>query len=378
MNNIIFLRNKIISFFYLHFLKPVFFRSDPEDVHDRMTKMGVFLGKYRIAKKIVNCLFGFRHPILEQTVQGIRFENPIGLAAGFDKDAQLTDILPSVGFGFAELGSITGDVCQGNKRPRLWRLLKSQSLVVYYGLKNQGAKIISEKLKNKKFKIPIGISIAKTNSPETCQLDNGINDYAFAFESFINIGDYITINISCPNAFGGEPFTHPERLEKLLERLDCIEYSKPVFIKLAASLSNQELDDILDVAARHRVHGFVCTNLAKDRNNAMVKEKLKDDSIPSKGGISGKVVQNLSDNTIERVYRKTRGAYTIIGVGGIFSAEDAYKKIKSGASLLQLITGMIFQGPQVVSEINRGLVGLLKQDGYSSIAEAVGVDVKLD
>ncbi len=377
MNNIIFLRNKIISFFYLHFFKPVFFRSDPEDVHDRMIKTGVFLGKYCITRMLVNCLFGFRHPILEQTVQGIRFENPIGLAAGFDKDAQLTDILPSVGFGFAELGSITGDVCQGNERPRLWRLPKSKSLVVYYGLKNQGAKVISEKLKNKKFKIPVGISIAKTNSPETCQLDKGIGDYAFAFESFVDIGDYITINISCPNTFGGEPFTHPERLEKLLERLDFIQYSKPVFIKLAASLSDRELDDILDVAARHRVHGFVCTNLAKDRNSKEVIEKIKDKEVPSVGGMSGKVVQGLSDNTIERVYRKTRGAYTIIGVGGIFSAKDAYKKIKSGASLLQLITGMIFQGPQVISEINRGLVELLRKDGYSSIAEAVGVDVEL-
>jgi len=329
-------------------------------------------------QKIALVLFDYAHKSLEQEVLGIKFKNPIGLAAGFDKNAQLTAILPYVGFGFMEVGSITGEPCAGNPKPRLWRLPKSKALVVYYGLKNDGAEKISARLKKEKFVFPVGISIAKTNSPDTCQLDSGINDYAKAFESFVDIGDYITVNISCPNAYGGQPFNHPERLEKLLARLDKIPYKKPVFLKIAADLSSDEIDDILDVVHRHRIQGFVCTNLTKDRDNVDVKKKIRDENVPAKGGISGKVVEDLSNQVIKYIYRRTKGAYVIIGVGGIFSAQDAYKKIKAGASLLQLITGMVYQGPQVISEINQGLVKLLKKDGFENISQAIGVDSHSD
>ncbi|MGB0756934.1 MAG: quinone-dependent dihydroorotate dehydrogenase [Patescibacteria group bacterium] len=373
--NKISVRNALLRFVYTKLVKPIFFTQDPEKVHDRAVRTGRVLGRYPFGRSITRVLFGYKHPMLEQTIHDVLFPNPIGLAAGFDKNAQLTDILPSVGFGFAEVGSVTGEECSGNEKPRLWRLPKSKSLVVYYGLMNDGADAISKRLTDKHFRFPVGISVAKTNSPDTCQLDSGVADYAKAFSAFTEIGDYITINISCPNVFGGEPFTHPERLEKLLERLDTISYEKAVFIKLAADLSDDELNDILDVAARHRVHGFVCTNLAKDRNNQMTMQKVKEERIPDKGGMSGKVVAGLATDTIRRVYTRTRGAYTIIGVGGVFSAEDAYEKIKAGASLLQLITGMIYMGPQVISEINQGLVELLKKDGYKNISEAVGADV---
>ncbi len=372
------IRNLFLHFLYTKILKPVFFLFDPELVHDRFIKLGSKLGKHKFFQSLTKALFFYKNKSLEQDILGIHFSNPIGLSAGFDKDAEIVDIIPSVGFGFVEVGSITGEPCAGNSGKRLWRLPKSKALVVYYGLKNKGAKILSKKLHNRNFKIPVGISIAKTNSPDTCQLDSGINDYAKAFESFVDIGDYITVNISCPNVFGGEPFTHPDRLEKLLEKLDSIKYDKPVFIKLAADLSDTELQDIIDVAGRYRVQGFVCTNLSKNRNNDSIKSKIKEDNIPEKGGISGKVVEDLSDDTIQRVYKYTRGAYVIIGVGGVFSAEDAYKKIKFGASLIQLITGMIFEGPQLISEINRGLVELLEKDGYKNISESIGVDISLD
>lgn len=362
------IRNALVYFFYVNVLKPIYFRRDPEVVHDAMTNVGALLGKCAISRAITCLLFNYAHPILEQDILGIHFKNPIGLAAGFDKDAQLTDILPHVGFGYEEVGSITGEACAGNPKPRLWRLKKSKSLVVYYGLKNEGAEKIAERLRGKKFAFPIGTSVAKTNSADTIETQAGIEDYVKAFTQFVDIGDYFTINISCPNAFGGEPFTDPTKLKALLSAIDKIETKKPIFLKLSPDLSEQQMGEILDVCACHRVHGFISTNLTKKRDN----KKIFDEDVPTQGGMSGKVVGDLSNAQIRFIYKKTGGKYIIIGCGGISSAEDAYEKIKAGASLLQLITGMIFEGPQVVSEINRELVRLLKKDCFRNISEARG------
>ena len=306
--------------------------------------------------------------MLEQNIFGMHFSNPIGLAAGFDKDALLTDILPSVGFGFEEIGSITGEPCQGNPKPRLWRLKRSRSLVVYYGLKNEGCEKVSARLHQKKFKIPIGTNIAKTNSPGTVETTAGISDYVKAFRQLVDVGQYFTINISCPNTFGGELFTEPDRLDQLLSAIDLVPTKKPIFLKLSPDLKEEQLEAILQICKHHRVNGFICSNLTKIRDT----EKINDEAIPSWGGISGKAVEDLSNAQIRFIYKKMGNEYAIIGCGGIFSAEDAYVKIKAGASLVQLITGMIFEGPQLISEINRGLVQLLKKDGFQSIVEARG------
>ena len=371
-NNIIKFRNAIIHFKYKYILKPIFFKMDPEDIHNQMTKVGHILGKFWLGRKTLDIFFGFHDDILEQTVLGINFKNPVGLAAGFDKDAELTDILPSVGFGFAEVGSVTGNPCAGNPRPRLWRLKDSSGLVVYYGLKNKGCEIISEKLKNKKFAFPLGVSVAMTNCKENLDRDKAIVDYAKAFRAFANIGDYITVNISCPNAEGGQPFIDPEKLNRLLTSLDKIPTERPVFIKLSPDLSRAETDLILDVARVHRVHGIICTNLTKKREN----NKIVDANVPSVGGISGKPVQDLSDRLISYIYQREGKKFILVGCGGIFSATDAYAKIRLGASLVQMITGMIFEGPQVISEINRELAELLRKDGFKNISEAVGADHK--
>lgn len=353
----------MIKFLYKNFLKPVLFLFDPETAHDSMTFVGRFLGSNLLTRELTSLLFNYSNPALEQNILGIKFKNPIGLSAGFDKDALLTDILPSVGFGFAEVGSITGEQCSGNPKPRLWRLKNLKSLIVYFGLKNKGCVEIAARLKNKKFSIPIGTSIAKTNCADTVDTDKGIADYVKAFSAFSDIGAYFTINISCPNAYGGLPFTDAVKLDKLLVQTDKIPTKKPIFLKMSPDLTEKELDDILVVVKKHRVHGLISTNLTK---NSKIAEK---------GGLSGKLVLDLSNRQIEMIYKKTKGKYIIIGVGGVFSAEDAYKKIKLGANLVQLITGMIFEGPQVISEINQGLVKLLKQDGYKNISKAVGKDV---
>lgn len=371
-------REKIIAWKYRYLAKPIFFRLDPEDVHDHITVWGARLGRFGLSRFLTRLAFDYQNPILAQNIRGIKFPNPIGLAAGFDKNAQLTQILPAVGFGFEEIGSVTGEYCPGNPKPRLWRLPKSQSLIVYYGLKNDGAEAISQRLAGRKFAFPIGVSLAKTNSSTTVEVEAGIADYLKAYRLFSSakVGDYFTINISCPNAFGGLPFTAPDRLALLLEAIAKEPKTRPIFLKMPPDISTTDLDQTIALAEKYSIDGFISTNLTKDKNNPTVQAKIKEVLPTDKGGLSGKVVEGLADVQLRYLYQKTGGKFVLIGCGGIFTAADAYRKIRAGASLLQLATGMIFQGPQAIGAINHGLVKLLKRDGFATIAEAVGADFK--
>lgn len=363
-------RNAAIRWVYQKVLKPFYFKRDPEDVHDRMIKVGAFLGRFAVTRWIVRLCFGYSNRSLEQSVLGITFRNPIGLAAGFDKEAELVDTIPSVGFGLIEVGSITGSPSAGNPKPRLWRLPKSQGLVVYYGLKNAGVEAISAKLRGRTFAIPLGTSVAMTNCKENLEIANAVADYAKAFRMTAEIGDYTTVNVSCPNAQGGQPFMDPAKLDLLLGKLDMVKTRKPVFVKLSPDVTRRELDQILDVIGRHRVDGIITTNLTKKRDNPLIE----DEDLPAVGGVSGKPVQDLADRLLAYIYRREKDRYVLVGCGGVFTAEDAYRKIRLGANLVQLVTGMIFEGPQAISEINRGLARLLREDGYRNVSEAVGVD----
>lgn len=366
----VFYRNKVIHSLYSSILKPVFFHNDPERVHDQMTRVGVRLGANPLGRAITSGLFNYENESLRQNILGIDFKNPIGLSAGFDKDGELTDIIPSVGFGFAEVGSVTGEKCFGNPQPRLWRLPKSKGLVVYYGLKNKGCDTISKRLRDKKFAIPVGISVAMTNCDENLIMKNAIKDFAKAFKVMEPVATYITVNISCPNTSGGQPFIAPHKLDYLLDILDEVPTKKPVFVKISPDLTHQETDAMLDVLRKHRVQGIICSNLTKKRENPAIA----DEGVPAVGGISGKVVQGLANDMLAYIYKKEGKRFVLIGSGGVFTAEDAYKKIRLGASLVQMVTGMIFEGPQVVSEINQGLVKLLKRDGFTNISQAIGAD----
>lgn len=361
------------SFFrisYKEVLKPLFFKRDPEKVHDAMVKIGITLGETKLTKNILKKLFTFEHPALEQTILGISFKNPIGLTAGFDKNAQIIPTIGAVGFGFTEVGSITGEPCLGNPKPRLWRLPKSQGLMVWYGLKNDGCEAIKKRLTGKTWDIPVGTSVARTNNATTVEINAGIADYAKAFEAMAEIGSYTTINISCPNTCGGEPFTTPERLDKLLNALDAIPTKKPIFLKFPIDLTTQEIDSLLNVAANHRVQGIILANLTKKKDSPLVhQEEL---SPAMKGGISGSPTKDLGTELIRFAYKKYKNRFIFIASGGVFTAQDAYEKIKAGASLIQLATGMIFQGPQLIGEINKELVELLKKEGLTSIAQAIG------
>jgi len=346
-------------FLYKRIAKPIFFRQDPEEVHDRMVKLGSRLGRSAFMRSIMSFFFEHRDGILSQDVLGIRFQNPIGLAAGFDKNAELTRVLPSVGFGFEEVGSVTGMPCEGNPKPRLWRHPELQSLRVYYGLKNDGCEKISKKLEGKTFDIPIGVSITKTNCKETADADVAIDDYVKAYKVFSTIGSYDTINISCPNAYGGQPFGDPERLGVLLGRINKCRAEKPIFLKLSPDFSLDEIHAIAVVAKKHNINGLICSNLKK-------KHDL------GKGGLSGKPVASRAHEHLSYLYKTFPGEFVLVSCGGIFAGEDVYDRIRHGASLVQLITGMIYQGPQIIGQMNKTLARLLKEGGFNHIADAIG------
>ena len=351
------------------YIKPILFKQDPERVHNRMLRLGRFMGMSRLSR-LLRGMFVYRDERLENNVLGINFKNPIGLAAGFDKNAYLTNFIPDIGFGFIEVGSMTANACEGNPKPRLHRLINDKGIIVNYGLANQGVERIHKRLKGKKFRIPVGISIAKTNDA-SIKGDESVNDYFKGFESMKDIGDYITINISCPNTGDGRSFEDPVLLEGLLKKIKSQRSKEIIFLKISPDIDKKNLDKILGFSGKYGINGFVISNLTKKRDGLSSDENLK-----HSGGISGVPTAKKSNELIKYVYGKTKGKFTIIGCGGVFSGADAYEKIKNGASLIQMITGMIFEGPGIIKKINMELAELLEKDGYSNIREAIGKNVK--
>ena len=379
MSSIVALRNLFLRVGF-RIIRPLIFLMEPEQAHNSLKRVGVFLGNNFFLRKITGLLFNYDHPSLNTTVNGIDYRNPIGLSAGFDKDGELTKIYPHLGFGLAELGSFTGEICPGNPGKRLFRMKKSKSIVVWYGLNNEGSEKISQRLSGENFgDLRVGINAALSNLTPEFILEDAIDDYLKTMKLFKDIGDYYDVNISCPNTQEGEPFVEKRNLDALLNAINKEIRpisKKPIYVKLAADMTLDEINIIVDACVEHEMDGAGCTNLAKPQYNTEHRPEeypTVDGRLPAgKGAMSGLPLQRISTNVIRHVYRRTRGKLTIIGVGGIFNAKDAYEKITSGASLCHMITAMIFDGPQCMSEINRGLVKLLKADGFNSISEAVG------
>jgi len=355
---------------YKTLIRPVLFKCDPERVHNQATTLGKILGSNILTRKVISKSFNYKNKKLNLEVLGIKFENPVGLSAGFDKNANLTQIVPSVGFGFEEIGSVTGEKCEGNPKPRLFRIPERKSIVVNYGLCNEGSERIAHKLKNKKFTFPIGVSIARANNQDIIfDTEKGIKDYLKAYENLKDTGDYLTINISCPNTPDNLSFCEIKNFDRLMKVFSKKEITKPILIKLKPDFSKKQIDDFLEVCKKYTfIKGFVVSNLTTDRKEF--------DNLTQKGGLSGLPTKKKSNELIKYISTKTKGKYVLIGVGGIFNAEDAYEKIKNGASLVQLITGIIYNGPSLIKEINKGLVELLEKDGYRTISEAIGANIK--
>jgi dihydroorotate dehydrogenase (fumarate) len=365
---------------YRYVLKPILFRQKPDAVHTKLLTIGTKAQNSRSLMYLINKVWAYNNAAyLCQTVNNISFRNPVGLSAGFDKNCELVALTKAIGFGFMEGGSVTHKPCSGNPRPWFYRLPKSKSIVVHAGLANDGARAVISRLKHYSAdqlkNYPLNISIAKTNSKKTCDDTEAIADYIASLKAFerARIATMYTLNISCPNTYGGEPFTTPDRLKKLLTAVDTLDIAKPLFIKMPSDLSWPDFKKLLDVASNYSVAGVTISNLAKDRGQADLMDPLPD-SI--KGNLSGKPVEQKSNYLISKTYHYYGKRFTIIGVGGIFNAHDAYAKICLGASLVELITGMIFEGPQLIGQINRDLVRLARQDGFSHISQAIGSKIQ--
>ncbi len=343
----------IMDFLYRHVVKPVIFLRNPDSVHELFVDAGEFFGRFALTRRIFALFYDYRGPDIGKTVDGIRYRTPVLLSAGFDTDGRLTRILPELGFGGEEIGSTTANRCEGNPKPRLTRLPRNKSIIVYKGLRNDGVDVLIKKLKRtpRTPNFVIGVSIARTNEPAaSTDLEAGIRDYVASFEKLVaaSAGDYYTINISCPNSFTGETFTEPAALAELLPRLRQVPCKKPVYLKMPISVPWEQFAALLDIADTNGIQGVIIGNLNKDYQSL---DHPEDAPKEYRGGLSGKPTFQRSNEFIRKTREKYGSRFTIIGTGGILTPEDAMEKFAAGADLVQLITGMIFEGPGLVRRI---------------------------
>ncbi len=370
----------MIGLFYRKIIKPILFLFPADRVHTGHLRMGYFLGKIKIKRWIIKKIFSYKNITLKQEIKGVCFDNPVGLAAGFDYDADLINILPSLGFGFNTVGTVTHLPYEGNPKPMLGRLPKSKSLLVNKGFKSMGVESVLKKVSKSKKRIPLGFSIGATNKSYE-NIEDMANDVVSSFERVTKVDyfDYFEVNISCPNLINSSSFENtfdvPQGLSILLEKLSVFSFSHPVFIKMHLEKSIEETLALVEVSSKYPwVSGLIFSNLVKDRSNPGFDKKEIESA--GRGNFSGKPTERQSNILIGEVYKKYKDRFIIIGCGGIFDGADAYEKIKNGATLVQMITGMIYQGPQVIGEINKELSILLKKDGYKNIKEAIGSNFK--
>jgi dihydroorotate dehydrogenase len=344
---------------YRWFAKPLLFRLDPELSH-RLT-LGMLARTPRFAPAI-------DPPELRTEAFGLYFSNPIGLAAGMDKDACATNAWNSMGFAFAEIGTVTPLPQAGNPRPRMWRLAKHRALINRLGFPSDGLETVAtriERLRRQRLRLRVGINLGPNKDTPA---DRVAEDYAALMARVASLADFVVINVSSPNTPGLRAFQTPERIRALVEAMRAAASSiqhVPILLKIAPDLEASAIGEICDAALALRLEGIVATNTTLKRGEVGVQSELS-------GGLSGEPLKELARATIAKLYDHLKGRITIIGVGGISSAENAYGHIRAGANLVELYSGLIYQGPGLIREIKRGLIGLLARDGFRSITEAVG------
>lgn len=356
--------------FYREYVMPFtqkFF--DAESAH----RLGVLAAKYNIVPRKQKTPDS---PILSSVVFGREFSNPVGLAAGFDKDGEGVQGLKKIGFGFIEIGSVTPKPQPGNSKPRVFRLREDKAVINRYGFNSEGHEAVYNRLKDRVTEQDdclLGINLGKNKSST-----DPISDYTQGVEKFSRLADYLVVNISSPNTPGLRDLQGKQKLQNLLdkviERRDEMEVRKPLLVKIAPDLTDKDKEDIAAVVTSRKgyVNGLIISNTTVRR-----PPSLKSLSKTEEGGLSGPPLRDMSNKTIADMYQLTKGSIPIIGVGGVSSGQDAYKKIRSGASLVQLYTALVYEGPPVVKKIKRELEELLRRDGFKNISEAVGADVKL-
>nr|XP_033324715.1 dihydroorotate dehydrogenase (quinone) [Megalopta genalis] len=354
--------------FYNRFAAPVIQLVDPELAHNaavKILKWGL-IGKQNTKDP----------SSLGINVWGMQFKNPLGMAAGFDKQGEAVEGLHKIGFSFVEIGSVTPKPQPGNPKPRVFRLVEDNAVVNRYGFNSEGHNTVWHRLRklkdSKSFHGIIGVNLGKNKT-----MEDAAQDYIDGIKKFSDVADYFVINVSSPNTPGLRSLQSKKELEQLLTRINEVRESigsrQPLLLKLAPDLSDSEKQEIADVilGKKTKIDGLILCNTTVTRNN--LRSSLKEED----GGLSGAPLTDMSTAMISDMYRRTRGSVPIIGVGGIFTGSDAYDKIKAGASLVQVYTSFAYRGPPVVTRIKRELNEMLEKDGLASIADAVGKNTNI-
>ena len=334
-------------------LKPVLFLFAPEKAHKITTSLLHCVLKLPFGKSLIRGMFHFENPGLEREVFGLKFKNPVGLAAGFDKNAELIDDFSNLGFGFIEIGTLTPEGQPGNSLPRLFRLPQDEALINRMGFNNDGVEAALERLKNRRSTIIVGGNIGKNKATPD---ENALDDYLVCFEKLFDHVDYFAVNVSSPNTPGLRKLQEKEPLKKLLLALQNENKKKvspkPLLLKIAPDLTQSSLDDIISIARELNLDGLIVSNTTIDRSG--LKTTAKKLEVIGAGGLSGKPVFDKSNEVLKYI-RKHLPLVHIIAVGGIHSAQDAVEKIQAGASLVQIYTGLIYKGPGLIKLINKRL-----------------------
>ena len=344
-------------------LRPFLFSLDPEAAHDLAIKSLKF---NPLPKKMFEVE---DEQMLEIELFGIHFPNPIGLAAGFDKSAEVYNSILRLGFGYVEVGTVTPLKQTGNPKPRIFRLEDDQALINRLGFNNDGIETIKQRIRSGNREGILGINIGPNKETKDQK-----SDFSLGLKSFFDAVDYITINISSPNTERLRDFHDKEKLKDLLVSLDKIKKEKktniPLLLKVSPDIKESDIPEIVETAIQNNISAIVLTNTTNGN-----RDNLKNESKKEEGGLSGKPLQTISTDIIKKFYKQLGGKIPIIGVGGVNSGKSAYEKIIAGASLLQLYTGFVYRGPSTAKDIKKELIQILKEEGIKNIKEAVGKDI---
>ncbi|GAB2700350.1 quinone-dependent dihydroorotate dehydrogenase [Paenibacillus thermoaerophilus] len=360
---------------YQKCLKPIFFRMDAENAHHFVIHTMKWAGAVPGGTGLLRAMWGVpRVPELEMNVAGLTFPGPVGLAAGLDKNGVAVDAFSSVGFGFVEVGTVTPQPQPGNDKPRLFRLPPDEALINRMGFNNVGADEMERNLsKLTRHRVPVGVNIGKNKWTPN---ERAEDDYRACIRKLHKHADFFVVNISSPNTPDLRNLQHGEELRGLLAAVtdELAKQAnggtrKPVFVKIAPDLSDAELEYMADTIAASGVSGIIATNTTLSR------EGLTHGNRAEAGGLSGRPLTERSTQVVRRLYRTTGGRLPIIGCGGIFTAEDAYAKIRAGASLVEIYTSLIYKGPGIAGHIQRGLLAAMRRDGFTHLSQAVGADI---
>ena len=342
---------------YKLFIRPFLFLFDPEKIHYITFSLIRFLCKVPLMALIFRSIYKIEDKRLEKTLFGITFKNPVGLAAGFDKNAVLFNELANFGFGFIEIGTVTPLGQEGNPKKRLFRLKEDNGIINRMGFNNDGLEIAIQQLKKNKGKLIIGGNIGKNTQTSS---ENYTTDYELCFKGLYPFVDYFVLNVGCPNVGSHAKLNDKSYLIELISAIQKLNnqeiIQKPILLKIAPDLNNNQLDEIIELVAETKIDGVIASNTSTTRNNLKASNRLLKEI--GNGGLSGQPIKELSTKVIKYLAQNSNKAFPIIGVGGIHSAEDALEKIEAGADLVQIYTGFIYEGPGLIKKINKALLTL--------------------